>query len=156
MGRDGLWTISELARLAGLRVSSIRFYERRGLVAPTGRSNGNYRLYDQATLDRLRFITAAKSAGFTLADIAVLLTYRDGDTSPCDEVQGLIASRLARVERELEHLHHVRQVLSRWLAVCRRAARTGRCGVLEGLSQPARATPSAVPEETKGNRARRA
>ncbi len=133
---DEALTIGQLAKAAGVRTSSVRFYERRGLLTPDHRSGGNYRLYGAATLERLRFIRAAQAAGFTLKDIALLLDFRDGDASPCREVQNVIETRLARVDQEIDHIHHVRDVLGRWLKVCRKAERTGRCGVLEGLSHP--------------------
>ncbi len=136
MNDDQILTIGQLARAVGVPASSVRFYERRGLLAPEQRSPGNYRLYSGAALERLRFIRAAQAAGFTLKDIELLLVFRDGDVSPCRDVQNVIGVRLAKVDQEIEHLHHVRDVLGQWLKVCRKAERTGRCGVLEGLSRP--------------------
>lgn len=136
MNDDRALTIGQLAKAVGAPTSSVRYYERRGLLKPDRRSRGNYRLYGEATLERLRFIRAAQAAGFTLKDIGLLLDFRDGDTSPCREVQRVIGVRLAKVDREIEHLHHVRDVLGQWLKVCRKAERTGRCGVLDGLSRP--------------------
>lgn len=103
---------------------------------PDERSGGNYRRYGDAALERLRFIKSAQAAGFTLKDIEFLLDFRDGDVAPCREVQDLIGVRLAKVDEEIKHLAHVRDVLSRWMGVCRKAARTGRCGVLDGLAGP--------------------
>jgi len=131
-----MYTIGPLAKAAGVPASTVRFYERRGLLTPDQRSGGNYRRYGRAALERLRFIRAAQAAGFTLKDIELLLEFRDGDAAPCGEVQALIASRLARIEQEIQHLAHVREVLTRWMGVCRRAAKSGRCAVLEGLGQP--------------------
>jgi len=130
------YTIGELARAAEIPTSTVRFYERRGLLIPDERSRGNYRLYGEASLERLRFIKAAQGAGFTLKDIDVLLEFRDGDSAPCGEVQGLIGARLAKVDEKIEHLQHVRDVLGRWMGVCRKVAKTGRCGVLDGLDRP--------------------
>jgi len=130
------YTIGQLGRAAGVPTSSVRYYERRGLVVPDERSGGNYRRYGDTALERLRFIKSAQAAGFTLKDIELLLDFRDGDVAPCREVQELIGVRLAKVNDEIEHLHHVRDVLGRWMRICRRAAKTGRCGVLDGLSSP--------------------
>ncbi|MCL4743697.1 MAG: heavy metal-responsive transcriptional regulator [Phycisphaerales bacterium] len=136
MNDDQTLTIGQLAKAVGVPTSSVRFYERRGLLKTVRRSPGNYRLYGGATLERLRFIRAAQVAGFTLKDIGLLLNFRDGDVSPCREVQNVIGERLAKVDREIEYLHHVRDVLGRWLKVCRKTERTGQCGVLDGLSRP--------------------
>lgn len=129
-----MYTIGELARAADVPTSTVRYYERRRLLRADARSDGNYRLYGDETLERLRFIRSAQEAGFTLTDIESLLRFRDGDASPCGEVQDLIKTRLERVHDELDHLTEVETLLKRWLRVCRSAQRTGRCGVLEGLS----------------------
>lgn len=136
MNDDQTLTIGQLAKAVGVPTSSVRFYERRGLLKTDRRSRGNYRLYSDATLERLRFIRAAQTAGFTLKDIELLLDFRDGDASPCREVQHVIGARLAKVDREIDHLHHLREVLERWLKVCRKTEQTGRCGALDGLSTP--------------------
>lgn len=128
------YTIGQLAREADVPISTVRYYERRRLLRPDTRSEGNYRLYGDEALERLRFIRSAQAAGFTLSDITTLLRFREGDASPCQDVQDLIKTRLERVRDELDHLKEVETLLKRWMRVCRAAERTGRCGVLEGLS----------------------
>lgn len=148
LSMDGGFTIGRLAAEAGIPVSSVRYYERRGLIRPDGRSgSGRYRVYGPGAVERLRFIRAAQGAGFTLRDIAALLEFRDGDLTPCEEVQGLIARRLRRVEVDIAHLERVRVVLRRWLGVCRRSASSGRCGVLAGLERPCACEQDADTEE---------
>lgn len=132
MAHDG-YTIGDLARGAGVPTSTVRFYERQRLLVPDSRSGSNYRLYGAAALERLRFIRSAQAAGFTLGDIRALLDFKDGATPPCREVQSLIESRLDHVAEQLEHLQRVQVVLGKWLAVCRKAERSGRCRVIEGL-----------------------
>ncbi len=126
-------TIGELARSVGVPTTTVRYYEREGLLVPGTRSRSNYRLYGPESVDRLRFIRSAQAAGFTLGDIRSLLDFKDGATPPCREVQALIDSRLRLVAEQLEHLHHVQVVLGKWLTVCRKAERSGRCRVIEGL-----------------------
>lgn len=128
------YTIGKLARAADVPTSTVRYYERRGLLRPDGRSDGNFRLYGEAALERLRFVRSAQAAGFTLADITALLRFRDGDVTPCQEIQTLITSRLDQVTEQMDHLEHVQRLLRKWLDVCRAADQTGRCGVLEGLA----------------------
>ncbi len=128
------YTIGELAKRVGIPTSTVRYYERRGLLMPGDRSGSNYRLYGQDALDRLQFMRAAQAAGFTLSDISVLLEFKEGITPPCNEIQDLISERLSYVAEQLTHLEHVQTVLESWLKVCREAERTGRCGVIEGLT----------------------
>jgi DNA-binding transcriptional MerR regulator len=61
--------ISELARAAGVGISTVRFYERRGLVTPTTRTNGDYRHHDHEALRRLKFVRRAQRLGFTLSEV---------------------------------------------------------------------------------------
>lgn len=125
-------TIGQLAREADVPTSTIRYYERRGLLTPSGRSSGNYRVYDDRALERLRFVRSAQAAGFTLGDITSLLALQD-DASPCQDVQNLIATRLDQVVDQAKHLKIVERMLRQWLKVCHEAEQSGRCGVLDGL-----------------------
>lgn len=127
-------TIGQLARAAEVPVSTVRYYERRGLVRPSGRTAGNYRRYGEEVLDRLRFIRAAQDTGFTLADINSLLKFRDGDTAPCREVQTLIEGRLADVTKRLQEFRHLQAALESSLEKCRGEEPTGHCAVMEQLS----------------------
>ena len=139
------YTIGQLAGAAGVPSSTVRYYERAGLVRPGMRTESNYRVYDDAALERLLFIRAAQGIGFTLVDIMVLLDFRDGRTAPCKEVQTLIETRLSDLERRSRELEHVGTVLRSSLRMCRRAERSGKCQVIERLkaaSSPAAARSS--------------
>ncbi|MBI4580033.1 MAG: MerR family transcriptional regulator, partial [Planctomycetes bacterium] len=107
MSEDANYTIGRLAEAAGVPTSTVRYYERRGLLTSEARSQGNYRLYGPAALERLRFVRSAQAAGFTLSDITLLLRFRDGDPAPYREVQGLITKRLTRVAEQIEQLKGV-------------------------------------------------
>ncbi|WP_457634334.1 heavy metal-responsive transcriptional regulator, partial [Oceanithermus desulfurans] len=96
--------IGELARAAGVSVDTLRFYERRGLLAPAARSEGGYRLYDEAALARLAFIQRAKALGFTLAEIGGVLGVMEGGQPPCAHVRALLEEKLADLERQMELL----------------------------------------------------
>lgn len=141
-------TIGELAKSVGVPTTTVRFYEREGLLIPDARSPRGYRLYGRESVERLRFIRSAAAAGFTLGDIQALLDFQDGATPPCREVQSLIQTRLAHVSEQVEHLRHVQDVLTKWLGVCKKAERTGRCRVIDGLRQ------SDDPDCCRGSRSR--
>ena len=69
-----LMRIQEAAAEVGLTARSVRYYEELGLLRPAARSEGDYRLYDETDLERLRFIKGLRDdAGFSLAEIAQLL-----------------------------------------------------------------------------------
>jgi DNA-binding transcriptional MerR regulator len=129
--------IGELAKAAAVATSTVRYYERTGLLRPSGRTPSNYRLYTQEDVHRLRFIRAARSTGFTLDDVAELLR-----PAPCQRVQELIERRLDGVAARMRDLKHVQKVLKASLELCREHEKSGRCKVLETLSAAARVTRS--------------
>lgn len=129
------FTIGALARAAEVPASTIRYYERAGLLPPECRSGGNYRNYSARSLERLRFIRAAQANGFALKDVKGLLKLQDGAFMPCDKVQTLIEARLRDVEERMQQLKSVRAVLRTSLDECLRGQPSGRCEVLEELSR---------------------
>ncbi len=130
----GFYTIGELAEAAGVPRSTLRYYERSGLMAPTGRTDGNYRYYDTEALERLRFIRAAQAAGFTLTDVSDLLDLRDGSRAPCREVEALIEKRLAEITAKRKELWSLEEVLRASLQLCRVTLNKSHCDVIETLS----------------------
>jgi DNA-binding transcriptional MerR regulator len=127
------YSIGQLAKHAEVPTTTVRYYERRGLLTPEKRSGGNYRLYGEASLERLRFIKAAQGAGFTLSDIDALLDLRDNTDSPNRQVQHLIDERLGEIGEQIQHLQQVEKALRQWRGRCAQAERDGRCEVLEAL-----------------------
>lgn len=127
------YTISQLAKAAGIPTTTVRYYERIGLVQPEDRSHGNYRLYSNDSLDKLKFIRAAQATGFTLDDVRALLCDEAGDTPTCGSVQGLIEERLGDIEQRLKDLRQVRKVLKSALEKCRKQKKSASCQVVTEL-----------------------
>lgn len=128
------YTISQLARAAGIPTSTLRYYERVALVQPLGRAGNNYRVYGEDTLQRLRFIRAAQATGFTLDDVRLLLALQDGDMALCKDVQPLIASRLEDVSQRLAAMQHLQQILQAMLATCQTQDQEAMCHLIDTLS----------------------
>lgn len=127
-------TIGELARAADVPTSTVRYYERAGLVEPAGRTEGNYRFYGPDSVERLRFIRSSQDLGFTLDDIAILLGLRSDDESTCGEVQALMEQRLVDIEKRLADIKRLRMALKTHLGRCRAAQGEGRCEVIDELT----------------------
>jgi len=96
--------IGELADTVGLPSQTIRFYERRGLLPEPERGTNGYRIYDQSTLTRLRFIHTAQAAGLALAEIGSIIDLRVDGNVPCTHVASLIDSKLADVRTRIKSL----------------------------------------------------
>ncbi len=123
-------TVSALARRAGVPASTIRYYERRGLLAPASRSTSGYRLFDAQALARVRFILAAKEAGFALEDIRALLDL-DARPGACAQVKRLIDARLERVAQERRRLEAIEAALTAWRRRCQEQG--DACQLIETL-----------------------
>jgi len=134
VGMKMLYTIGQLARATGAPTSTVRYYERIGLLQPSGRTAGNYRIYSEEALARLRFIRAAHATGFTLEDISSLLQLRAGVTTVCQDVQILLEQRLADIEKRMTDLRHVQRVLKASLAMCHQSNQDDRCVVIDQLT----------------------
>ena len=72
--RVGLLQIGQVAERTGLSLRTIRFYEENGLVPPTGRTTGGFRLYGEDAVARLEVIKRMKPLGFSLEEMRELLT----------------------------------------------------------------------------------
>jgi DNA-binding transcriptional MerR regulator len=107
-----LLDIADVADRTGLAPSALRFYERRGLITSSGR-NGLRRTYLPDVLERLALITCAKTAGFTLAQIARFIVSTPNDT----KLRRQMAVRAAELDVEIERLQRMRDSLKH-AAVC--------------------------------------
>jgi len=109
-----LLRIQEAAAEVGLTARSVRYYEEVGLLRPAGRSGGDYRLYDNSDLERLRFIKGLRDdAGFSLAEIAQLLEDEAARergraafhaTTDTSERRLILAARVSSFDRQIETL----------------------------------------------------
>ncbi|GAB4359535.1 MAG: hypothetical protein Kow0073_18500 [Immundisolibacter sp.] len=114
-------TVNELARAAGVPAGRVRYYARSGLLPAARNPDNDYRCFGPQALARLRFIVAARSLGFALADVAHLLGEADAGRSPCPSVRRLLDRRLAALAAQRRALAREQARLTalraRWQAV---------------------------------------
>src|ERR1700743_1377859 len=104
--------IGEVAKISGISIDTLRFYEKRGLLGRTARSKSGYRLYGIPVIERLLFIKKAQTLGFTLDEIHALIKIKSEGQSPCDEVRSLVRKRLEELTAHIENLIEYRDELS--------------------------------------------
>jgi len=99
-------TISQLARRSGVPASTLRYYEKVGVIPPASRSDSGYRLYDEQALARLAFVQRAKALGVELEDLADLVRLWDGaECAPVQErLRSLVHEQRAATRDRLEEL----------------------------------------------------
>lgn len=103
--------IGELAQRVGLRAKTIRFYEARGILAPTARGENRYRLYAAEAVDVLRFIKQAQRLGLSLREIKEIVAIRRGGRPPCVHVKRLLEAKAGELDQKLEDLLRLRRTL---------------------------------------------
>ena len=128
-----IFSIGQVARRAGVGIETVRFYEREGLLEEPARRSSGYRQYTEEAVKHIRFIKRAQQLGFSLKEIAELLTLRvDGHTS-CEQVRERAAAKQAEVEQKIVELQRMRQALLHVASLCAGDGPTGRCPLLDAL-----------------------
>ncbi|MCY0930224.1 MerR family transcriptional regulator [Streptomyces sp. H27-H1] len=103
----------QVAEAAGVNIQTLRYYERRGLLADPQRSTGGHRLYGDDAVTALRVIKAAQRLGFTLDEVAELLeTGRHRHGRPVPGLQERAAAKLAEVDAKIADLTTIRAALA--------------------------------------------
>ena len=119
-------TIGSLAGASGVGVETVRFYQRRGLLAVPPRAGG-IRRYDGSDVERLRFIKRAQAAGFTLSEIAELIALDAGEDRA--RARELAKARIAALDEKIADLKEARTSLSRLAKECGEG-RAGPCPII--------------------------
>jgi MerR family mercuric resistance operon transcriptional regulator len=114
-----------VARAAGVNLETLRYYERRGLLAEPQRSPGGHRLYPTEAVTLVRVIKAAQRLGFTLDEVAELLQLRRPGRSTAG-LQTRVDEKLAEVEARIADLQLIGETL--------RSARAAGCDDLIACS----------------------
>ena len=124
-------TIGTLAEAAGVTVETIRFYQRKQLLAEPTRRRGEVRQYGADAVARVRFVKAAQRLGFSLVEIAGLLTLDDG--AHCGEARVVAEGRLNDVRAKLRDLRRMKAALDAVVADCRATRGTVTCPLIASL-----------------------
>lgn len=123
-------TISKVAKQLDINIETVRFYERQGLIQQPLKPEIGYRHYPDATLNRIRFIKRAKELGFTLEEIANLLSL---DHSPCSQVQDLAEHKLNAVKQKMADLRRLETALKTLLVQCHNNDDESHCPIIDSL-----------------------
>lgn len=126
------FTISAVARRAGIGVETIRYYQRIGLIKEPVKPVSGYRKYSNKDLEQLQFIQRAKQLGFSLAEIKVLLALGEGS---CAQTKELAANKLDDVKGKIRDLTAIAHTLEQLLVSCESNRSTSSCPIIETISQ---------------------
>jgi MerR family mercuric resistance operon transcriptional regulator len=112
------YKIGDLALATGIRVETIRYYERVGLLNSPGRTAGKHRVYSPEDLAQLKFIVRAREMGFSQADVRLLISLSAGDSIACDDVRSIAERHFAAISARMAMLRNVEALLSSAVTQC--------------------------------------
>ena len=111
-------TIGRLSEAAGVKIETIRYYEKEGLLPDPPRSTGGHRMYSAPLAKRLFFIRRSRELGFTLNEVRALLELVDGGTYTCAEVKTITLAHADDVKRKVADLRRLEKSLRAMAARC--------------------------------------
>lgn len=128
------FTIGRLAKQAGVGIDTVRFYERRGLLPTPQRTASGYRLYQEDSISRIRFVRRAKELGFTLDEIENLLKLQDQGGRK-SEVKAITNRKLEQINAKIADLERMRGVLQALAAECNGKGTVSTCPIIEAIAE---------------------
>lgn len=126
--------IGEVAKLSGVGVEALRFYERNGLLGRPARTESGYRVYGAEVLERLSFIKRAQVLGFSLKEIKHVIDEKHAGGSPCAGVREVVRRRLRELDERMAEMRRYRRELAAALAEWDETGESEGhvCGLIEG------------------------
>src|SRR5579871_6138826 len=131
-----LMTRGELARHGQVNPETIRYYERNGLLPLPERSEANYRLFDAAAVERIRFIKRAQAVGFSLEQIKALLDLQSSPEATSGDVREMVSDKFSEIDRKIAALQAMRDELNTLYDDCPGGDHpTDECPILESFAE---------------------
>ncbi|GMQ45183.1 Zn(2+)-responsive transcriptional regulator [Vibrio sp. 10N] len=130
-----MFQIGELAKRCKVTSDTLRFYEKNQLIAPVGRSEAGYRLYNEESQRQVRFILKAKEVGLSLDEIKELLGIKlEATEHSCAEVKAITTSKLELIDDKIAELTRIRSALKKINdACCGHGHDASHCSILAAL-----------------------
>lgn len=131
--------IGQVATQAGVRIDTVRYYERRGIVAEPERTSSGYREYPRDTVRIIRFIKRSQQLGFSLEEIEELLQLRSDSARDRAVIRAAVGEKIRDIDEKLRQLEAMRGALARLTEACA-CAEGPLCPILDALDDGSPAT----------------
>ena len=128
------FTIGKVAEASGVGVETIRFYERQGLIDQPKPRRTAFREYPSETVDRIRFIKRAQELGFTLSEVAELLTLAGKTDASRQSVKALAAKKLIAIREKLADLKQMESTLAKLVNECSGKGPLLGCPIIDAIT----------------------
>lgn len=127
--------IGQAAKLTGLTVEALRYYEKRGLISPQQKLSSGYRLYSSDITEQVAFIQRCKSIGFSLQETLELIQLQQTPNATAAEVKRRIDQKLGLIDEKLTELQFLKQSLSELSMKCSGKGEIDQCPIILELNQ---------------------
>lgn len=134
---DSQLTIGQVAEHSGVSAKMIRHYEALGMIPKSKRTASNYRFYTEADVQTLRLVRRARDLGFSMEQIATLVSLWRNRARSSATVRRLAIEHIQQLEEKIEHLQSMVRTLQQLADNCHGDSRPD-CPILEDLARPAR------------------
>jgi len=128
-------TTGRLASLTEVNKETIRYYERRGLLNTPPRSTSGYRAYPEEAIAIVRFIKRAQALGFSLKEVAELLTLSGNSNTDCGDMRDTAMRKLADIEAKIKGLKAMEKTLKKIITACPGKGPLSKCSIVGSLSK---------------------
>jgi len=125
-----VFKIGEIAKMAQVSIETVRYYERQGLLPHPPRRESGYRQFPQESVNRLKFIKRAQELGFSLKEIADLLSLRVMCDTTCGDIKRLAERKILEVEMKIQGLNTIKAALTGLVGTCHEDRQAEECPIL--------------------------
>ena len=129
---DKQYKIGEIAKLADVTPVTLRHYHKIKILVPSFKSRNDYRMYSSKDVERLKFITNAKAAGFQLKEIKTLLAIMDKGKRGA-EVKAAVGEKLLNIDAQIKSLNYVKKTLKELHQLCDGRMSINECPIISKL-----------------------
>ena len=145
---------AQAAKASGVSAKMVRHYESLGLLGSIERTQAGYRIYSDADVHRLRFIRRARDLGFSIAQIAQLVSLWQDHSRPSRQVKQLALEHVRQLENKISELHEMKATLEHLALHCHGDHRPD-CPILETLASDGPIAVAAAAPAAQASRSRR-
>lgn len=129
------YTVGQVAKIVGIHIDTIRFYENKMLLPTPKRAPNGYRIYENDTVEQLQFILNAKSLGFTLKEIEELLQLNHQENMSCCDVLHLTGKKIQLIKQRVDKLQNMQSALESLYKECKEKGSINHCPIIKALIQ---------------------
>jgi Hg(II)-responsive transcriptional regulator len=133
MTQQKLVQIGEIAKMAGVNIQTLRYYEHRNILKPSSKKDSGFRLYSMDAVKTVKFIKHAQELGFKLDEIKELINLRAPSIGRCNQALKKASEKLSDVRDKIDNLKKIEKTLKKLISDCRQNKTSQNCPIIENM-----------------------